>query len=70
MLYRNDPMARWRARRCAPLDIYIYILYLNTLRMYIHLRMRAYTVIYSVMPVYAYAYTIYYIYTKIRALGL
>ena len=23
MLYRNDPMARWRARRCAPLDIYI-----------------------------------------------
>ena len=25
MLYRNDPLARWRARRCAPLYIYIYI---------------------------------------------
>ena len=25
MLYRNDPMARWRARRCAPIDICIYI---------------------------------------------
>ena len=24
MLYRNDPMARWRARRCAPIDIYGY----------------------------------------------
>ena len=25
MLYRNYTLARWRARRCAPLDIYIYI---------------------------------------------
>ena len=24
MLYRNYPLARWRARRCAPLDIYAY----------------------------------------------
>ena len=22
MLYRSDPMARWRARRCAPIDIW------------------------------------------------